>query len=127
MSVERRFASALIASSLLGCGFMIKPGAGVDDREQPVVRIAAVDPIVVTAAGFGPREQVRVVVYGASRGERAAVADVRGGFKVVFRRIAPGRCGAVTVRAFGARNHRASAMRGPRPGCLGPPVPAGIR
>ena len=125
--MQARLVSVLLASAVLGCGFVIEGNAGADEREQPAVRVAAVSPIVITAAGFGPREQIRVVVYASAKRTRFVRTDIRGGFRTVFRDLAPAQCGAVSVIAYGASGGRAGAVRWPQPGCLMVRVPAADR
>ena len=106
-----------VTMALVAAG--LAPAAGTPEpaHDGPWLRLVRVQPLTVAGKGFKPREHVRVT---AVRGEqsvfRVLTASRAGGFVVTFAELRFRRCGALSVRAYGARGSRA-ILKVAQPAC----------
>ena len=85
----------------------------------PTLRLRALHPLVVDAAGFRSAERIRVVLVSPSGSiQRTAVATRTGTAHFQFGEIVLGRCAGFNVRATGSKGSTATLKRPPLPGCM---------
>jgi hypothetical protein len=92
-------------------------GTGTAARRPPVVRVAALQPLVVQGTRFQPRERVTVTYAGTVRRTRKVVASAAGAFRATFQTVSVDRCSGFSISAAGGAGDRAVARHKPLPAC----------
>ncbi len=92
------------------------------NRTHPSLRLASVNPLVITGSGFQPGERVTVTTLTTVRKKRVVVlATARGRIKVSFGKLTQPCATPFAVRAMGARSGVALARVAAQP-CVPPPI-----
>jgi hypothetical protein len=107
-------AGGLIAVALVATLGTAIAGAS---RRPPIVRVAALQPLVVQGARFHARERVTVTYVGAVRRQRRIVTSRAGAFTTSFANLPVDRCSGFSLSAVGAAGDRAEAKHKPLPAC----------